>query len=206
MKDMLESIAKSPMALTAVVALTSLSLLGCSICGFSLRIDRPRPPERDFQMEDLFIDSTVFPEGWQVDSQGPHEACEASPLGSGCRAYAKEVDYEYKDNRHQAKETIYRYLSKDKAHRDFDKLLEDEFIVWEPQNQWVIPDALNIESSEAGRTYLACHEGFRGAECQLAAQYEEFVVVFSIDRQPLSDEQLMNILQAIDRQMVFYLH
>jgi hypothetical protein len=156
-------------------------------------------------MKDLFIDTAVFPEGWQSVGQGPRDACEASPLGSGCRAYAKEVDFEYEDKYHRANETIYRYLSEDKAHRDFDYLVEDEFIVRESEYPWMIPDALRFESFEAGRAYLACHEGFRGEECQLAAQYEEFVVVFSIDRQPLSDEQLTNILQAIDKQMALYL-
>ncbi len=185
----------------ALAMVLVLFVLACSALVLITRFTTSTLLQRDFRMADLFIEADSFPEGWTALGDEPDEACSASPLGSGCPTYGEEVSFWFRDNQHRATETIYRFQSPEEAGRGFDEVIEAEFLTWPEQEPWRVPRDLQLEPPGAARAYGACRMDVIGRECQLAAQYEEFVAVLFVQAEPLDDAELAAVVEAIDERM-----
>ena len=186
------------------IAIVALSLLSCSVCGITL--ENTPATVREFQLEDLFLPASSFPEGWRRSSDTPREACSASPLGSGCPTYGETLDYTDRYSEHRATETIYHFRIPDWAASDFDDVIELEFTSSQYAQPWQETSYPESLAPGATNSYLACREGPRGPECQFAARYEEFVVVLNIQTDGVGDSQLADLLLAIDERMTSFLY
>ena len=187
--------------ITLAVLFCFLSCL-CFINGIEFK--SPEFPERDFDWRVLFVETTELPDGWVLVS-GPYSACEASPLGSGCKTYGEYVRYQDENTYCNAKETIYHYMSVSRAYRDFDRLADDEFR--DSEHPWDTSIDFGFVSSCAEQIRIACQEdeSLSRSTCKFVAQYDEFIVVFDIDRKYLDDEQLVDIFGAVDGRIMSYL-
>ncbi len=187
-----------------ITAVILLSLLQCCCFGFSLDFKSPEFPERDFDWRILFIEATELSEGWELVS-GPYSACAASPLGSGCKTYGEYTSYQHRDTFCYATETIYHYMSASKAYRDFNRLANSEFR--DSRHPWDTSVGFDFVSAYAEQIRFACQEdeSLARSTCKFVAQYDEFIVVFDIDRKFLDDEQLVGVFRAVDSRIVYYL-
>ena len=191
------------------ILLISLTSAGCCQ-GWYLTFDRPEePPDRNFELEDLFLDASSFPESLGLkEINGPFEACEASPLGSGCRSYEAQIIF-YTFLMGQAYIEIHRYTSEKNASSDYGRLLNNEFSVDEFESEWIVPDKLPFHSDFADKTYFACHTSRSASECRYHAQYDEFNLmlnfVTSIDMDQLAYDDLGELLNLVDNRMHQYI-
>ena len=173
----------------------------CSICG--LRIGGP--PPRDFQLGDLFLPEASFPEDWGVMATDPYKACSVSPLGSGCPTYGERVTYTFSDGQHFISETIFHFSDAGTATVDFDDALSTEFLSWPDEESWKPLTNPPATFTHADQQYHACRNGPLGRECGLAAQYEEFVMIFMGRHALLDDSTLQLISREIDTRMTQYM-
>ena len=175
--------------------------------------DRPEAPYRDFDLEDLFIGQATFPEDWLVDPGGTDRACISAPLDSGCRSlYASIQFYNYgKFPGGGGFEEIHQYLNSKDAAADFPRLSESRFSLNNYMTEWVVPNQLKAVRISADQSRLACHMYGDREMCQMLAQYDEFIVIFHVDRRAvfpkgtfdlLGYSDLIRIVEAIDARMV----
>jgi len=161
-------------------------VLSCVAAAYlaGMRIN-PRPPEKSFDLEDLFLPSSALPDPWSRSSNAPSDACESAPLGSGCQSFrALYLAYPYlKVPGGGASQETHQYYSSADAIRDYLRL-EQGWFSYNPTfgTQWSVPVGLSFSSASASEFRLGCH--FHGSDesCQLVAQYDEFIVRFVIRR------------------------
>jgi hypothetical protein len=177
-------------------------MYACLLSGFYLDFSTPEYTKRSFSSDALFLDSNSLKEGWETEGNGPYEACSASPLGSGCLTYGEYKSYKSVDGTMHATETIYIFKNADHAERNFQELVEEEFIKWPDEPDWYeVNDLLSI-NTKADNEYLACITIGIVEDCQLASQYEEFVVVFRIRWIEHNEDLLYLFIANIDDQIV----
>ncbi len=153
---------------------------------------------REFELSDLFLQESSFPEDWGIIATDPHKACSSSPLGSGCPTYGERVTYTLHDTQKWVSETIFQFRDEVGASEDFDDALSSEFLAWPDEQPWAPAPDLPAQFPTASRQYIACRAGPIGRECGLAAQYEEFIIIFMARQAQLSDAQLTIVAAAID--------
>jgi hypothetical protein len=163
------------------------------------------PPPRNFQVADLFLPEESLPEDWNIHPTKPYEACSASPLGSGCPTHGERVTYTFRDTQQWVSETIFVFLDKGLAAQDFDDALSTELLSRPDEPPWEPIISPPVQFAHASRQHVACRTLPGGRECGLAAQYEEFVVIFMARPAHLDDSDLQFIVGAIDHRMVQFL-
>lgn len=196
-----------------VVALCLLACVGCMLLGNALR---ETPPEREFAIEELFIDASAFPSGWKADPAGPQVDTGQAPLGGGPMSIQQRVLFFYAEGTVKGKsigayEQIYRVASIKIATKEFER----QVTVWFPRGKywtpWERPTEVIFESSIADQFHIACAYDTAPPvfieECSFLGQYEEYLVWFSTDMSPdyMTYEDLEHVLQAIDERMAHYL-
>jgi len=187
------------------ILLISLISSSCSE-GWYLTYEKPEePPYRNFELEDLFLDTASFPKNLELkEITGPFEACESSPLGSGCRSYEAQINF-YTFALGRANIEIHRYTSEKKASADFSRLLNNEFTVNDFETEWIVPKELPFHSDFTDRSFFACHKSRSSTECRYHAQYVEFNLmlyfVSSLDMDQLNYDDLESLLSITDNRM-----
>ena len=188
--------------LSLLFVFLSVFLYACLFSGFYLDFSTPDYRKRNFSSDALFLDSSSLPEGWETEGDGPFEACSASPLGSGCLTYGEYKSYKSVDGNMHATETIYFFRNVDHAGRNFQELLEEEYLEWPDEPGWYEMNDLLSTTSRADNEYLACIPIGIAEDCQLASQYEEFVVVFRIRWFEQDRDLLYLFIENIDEHMI----
>jgi hypothetical protein len=186
-----------------VVALLAAGL-STTLCG-RLEFTRLSPPERDFELADLFLPASSFPPEWEIIADEPIEACSASPLGSGCPTYGEIAYYYFRPTDLWVTETIFHFLSTQRAKAGFRDAYGTEFLTWPDEQPWTEAPALAIHAPHATQLYSSCRETPVGRECGVAAQYEEFVVIFMARKVHLSNTDIALVVAAIDDRMSSFL-
>lgn len=196
-----------------VAALCLLTCAGCMLLGNALR---QTPPKRDFEIEELFIDISAFPSGWEADPAGPQVDTGQAPLGGGPMSIQRREFFFYAEGTVKgksvlAREKIYRMASVKVAAQEFER----QMTLWFPKGEywtpWNRPTELVFESSIADQSHVSCAYDTAPPvfieECNFLGQYEEYLVWFSTDMSPdyMTYEDLGHVLQAIDERMVQYL-
>ena len=164
-------------------------------------------PHRDFSVEDLLVDPSVFPSSWRLVAEGipPDQEEKWATEANGFSLDTGLPDLTPADL------SIYRYKSVRSASSAYDK--------WEPRNfnsssigaqtPWEAPPELPYESPTADKSRFACHISSitQTTICQFMGQYEEFLVIFytGFDGKHMTFADLQRILQAIDARMAHYL-
>jgi len=195
---------------TVLVAM--LCLLTCGGCGLLGNMLQEAPPEREFEIEELLIDASAFPPGWETDSEGPHIPAGQAPLGGGPMSLQRRVLFFHVcGGGGGAFEQIYRMTSVRGAAKEFER----QMTVWFPTRgywtPWEHPIEVLYERSVADRFHMACARDLArpdlAQKCHFIGQYEEYLVWFSTDMSPtfMTYEDLERILQAIDEQMTQHL-
>jgi hypothetical protein len=183
-------------------------LMLCTVAGCSAT---PTPKVRDFRIDDLLIDLSIFPSGWYVDSPPSHTTDSKGQVdgryiqfrSEGFVARSMHTVYQYRDSRTAA--YWYReYLPFGSAER---------------LTSWEVPSELPYESKVAAQFRFACadfrqnpgDDSERLRACLAAGQYDEYVSIFSISMSPddmaehIPYSYLERILKAIDERMAHYL-
>jgi len=175
------------------------------------------PTEREFAIEELFIDVSAFPSGWKADPAGPHIDTGRAPLGGGPETIQRWVLFFHAEGIVKGKsvgayEQIYRMANVKVAAKEFERRLTAWFPTGEYWTPWERPGDVEYQSPVADRFYLACASYGATPEtriqtCDMVGQYEEYLVWFSTDMSPdfMTYEDLERVLQAIDERMVHYL-
>ncbi len=160
------------------------------------------PPSRGFTAHELLIDETTFPLGWYAES--PFEL--AGPTVGKAEEYER-VGRSFYDHGNRAIQKIYRYGSDKQATQQFHQRRGQIFKSDQFTSEWITPEELTYQSSFADQFHLACATRSKYI-CQALGQYEEYIIVFSIDMIPYTNityADLERILQAIDERMIYYL-
>jgi len=186
------------------LTLVASALVVSSCTCFSLSFNRPRPPERDFALADLFLNSNDLPYGWHPLGE-PHATCSASPLGSGCPTYGEYLEFYSQDGNRRASETIYHFLSTDKSAKSFDQVVSDEFASSFLDQSWQEPMEIGLIDSGSSKSHLRCRQHANGLECKVALQHAEFITVFYILAGELTADEVSQVLKSVDQRVSRYL-
>ena len=168
----------------------------------------PLAPERDFAIEYLLLDLSVFPEGWYVNrSAGP------TPSGDGAILAEDSIEISYKANGpvlFTAMQEVYRFRSVEWAAQEY----RDQLPILFNNNSaamlttWELPNELPYQSLAAAQSHFACGQSEITNQwgCRFLGQYDEYLVIFStFIGEEMTYTDLDQILKAIDERMANYL-
>ena len=182
-----------------VLAITVTLLL--TACRF--RFWEPLAPERSFTPEDLLIDQSIVPPGWELTEP-------AFPVGDTlCTTECATIGFKVTDDESSIEyggHDVYRYLSTGIARRTFEKVYLAMARSLDPVSEWT------YQSQIAEQSHFGCGNmaGNVGVYCQWGGQYEEYIVVFGARVPPgevslANIEQMEEVVRAIDERMAEYL-
>lgn len=185
-------------------------ILVCMACGLLNCLLSEQLPQRDFEIEELLIDATVFPSGWRART--PRSPASA-PLGGQTSFERTTLSFHTTafGSDGVAVEEIHRYVSVKEAAREFKRVLPMEFREGEHWTSWELPEGFRYQSPYADRIQIGCaRETWEGVSiefCRMVGQYEEYVVRFSTKISPeyMTYLDFERIVQAIDERMGHYL-
>lgn len=196
------------------------AILACIGCGLLIYLCRSRLPERDFEIEALLIDASVFPTGWEADSEGPRSVeVPAAPLGSGAVPAIESRELSFIRRAHggsgEASQSVYRLSSRQQAAEEFLLRRKRWFSLGPYDTPWEMPPELAFQNLTAKQFYIACSRRGSIPVCAMLAQYEEYLIAFNADMSAYdSDLRLIpimtyadfrHIVEAIDQRMTYYL-
>lgn len=214
---------RSVVALLGILAITVLSCLvgrplansiyyEMSCDGFlmeALGIEH-HAPLRSFPIEDLLVDESVFPQGWQVggDPYDPEDRMPAEQI-----ALSFFPDMSRCPSSLVTGHDVYRFYGGARcADMGYRSKTPTWFARWQGYDPWTAPAQLSYRSPVANRFRLGCctRQGSSVQICQATGQYEEYVVRFHTSIDPERPEcmsfiDLKRILIAIDERMASYL-
>ncbi len=165
---------------------------------------------RNFKDTDLLIDQSVMPANWiLIDTDSSVE-----PEGQNSGAY---ITFQYENTPYniRGREKVFRYSDNVSAAWHY-KRLESYYFNNDSvhfSTPWESPDGFEFSSSLAKQSRFACAEDFgtsdnqiSGKFCSYLAQYDEFLVFFSITRElketsAITIEQITSIISSIDEKM-----
>ncbi len=193
----------------ALLCVLATSLLSCSNLALALTClgGSYRPPA--FPIEELLLDESVFPEGWQAGERtfDPRQRLPAEQIALGfyinwCPDASLGAGHE-----------VYRFFDGPRcAALGYQKQIPGWFAPTQAWGPWEVPAELPYQSPVADQFRFGCSvdQGSSVQTCEAAGQYEAYVVRFgtSIDREHpecMSFTDLERILKAIDERMAFYL-
>jgi hypothetical protein len=167
--------------------------------------------ERTFADADLLIEAHNMPEHWAVAEYSATTRDEEGQIsGAYISFYYTETAFFVRGG-----EDIYRYGSISRADRHYRRLEDSVFTPNIRQTVSVVPEGFTFSSITADQWRFACHEstfsptpefGNVRTICQFLAQYDEFIVYFTITTQ-VEDEamttidQVQSIIETIDQKM-----
>jgi hypothetical protein len=173
-----------------------------------LRITTGYPPPA-FPSEELLLDVSVFPEGWQA-YEGTYNPRERLPADQIARGYVRHDC----PRSTLADHSIYRFFEgENSAAAGYRQYIPIWFAPEEGWDPWSVPKELPYESPVAEEFRFNCQvQPESGAQtCQAVGRYEEYVVRFYVhmDSEPeypqcMSFADLEQILIAIDERMALY--
>lgn len=187
-----------------VLLLCLVILLGCGSA-----------PKRDFADADLLIDVHNMPENWAVAEYSETTRDEEGQIsGAHISFYYTETSFFVRGGEH-----IYRYRSTSRADRHYRRLEDYRFTPNIRQTVSVVPEGFTFSSITAAQWRFGCmyttfsptpEFGNGRTICQFLAQYDEFIVYFTIttqveDETMITIDQVQAILEAIDKKMSQYL-
>lgn len=186
-----------------LVGAISLCLLCFAAYGIFLWIQSLQPK---LVWEPLFIDESSFPSGWTKDQV--RNDCVSAPLDSGCDNYqAKVLGF---DNSHDADnwagEVIRYYDDKNAATKGFPEVQKMEFSQSSNATPFSTPEGLNYQSVAADQYSVGCQKytDVPISLCAMVAQYNRFIIIFSIRGHEVNPAELRRVFQAIDEKMRIY--
>lgn len=202
------------MALVVGLFLAGLSCFACrpflNSIWFEVTCTADRSPRRSFAPEDLLLDESQLPQGWEAAGEpyDPEERLPAEQTTVDFFMHAPTCPTSLKTGHY-----VYRFIGgagcADMGYRSETPLWFAPMPGWGP---WSASAELSYESTLADRFRLNCctRQGSNVQTCQAVGQYKEYVVRFhtSIDPQHadcMSFSDLEGILVAIDERMAFYL-
>ena len=192
----------------ALLCVLATSLLSCSNLALELTCLGGSYPPPAFPIEELLLDESVFPEGWQAGERtfDPRQRLPAEQIALGFYIHWCP------DASLSAGHQVYRFFDGPRcAALGYQKEIPGWFAPWEETGPWIVPAELPYQSPLADQFRFNCSTHQRGGQtCQAVGQYEEYVIRFqtSIDREHpecMSFTDLERILIAIDERMAFYL-
>ena len=167
-------------------------------------------PRRSFPIEDLLLDESVFPQGWEVGGEpyNPEDRMPAEQIALSFFADTSECPSSLITGH-----DVYRYYGGAScADMGYRSKAPTWFSPWEGYDPWRTPAELSYQSPAANRFRLSCctRQGSSVQICQATAQYQEYLVRFDTSIDPerpdcMSFADLGRILVAIDERMALYL-
>jgi hypothetical protein len=174
-------------------------MLGCTCVGVT--VDGGPVPTPPFPMEDLLLDESAFPEGWQA--QVPHDPPRTYGLplavtygspgrGGGIALYEVHVSRDPEEATGEYADAVSFWFRDDERH-----------------TPWTAPTELSCRSTTADQMRIGCHiqrEQSGTQFCQAVGRYDRYVVRFHTFMSPyMTFTDLERILVAIDERMALYL-
>jgi len=151
-------------------------------------------------IEELLIDDTLFPQGWNASSEGP-QVSPSAPFG-GIRSIDRTM-LSFDNTLVGATEQIERFRNSQEASNEFVNNRDFLFREIPTVGPYLVPEELPYQSSVADRYYFACTRPFPLLGCMYFAQYGPYIIQFHIgwDLDSMSANDLEKILNAIDENM-----
>lgn len=158
----------------------------------------PRAPQRDFSLETVLLDESVFLPGSKAGAITPIRDREGARVAIGRDIWGKKGF---------AGHDVYCYSSARRAAREFEYRKSVWFLPTEYSEPWVVTSGVSYQSPIADQFYLACSIEHAVPICQVLAQYEECVVRLKVDMFPefMTLDRLEQVLQTTDERMARYL-
>jgi hypothetical protein len=182
-------------------------LLAVSLCASC--VEGP-PPERGFRAEDLMLDASAFPKGWEAtgtgDIPGPI-AGQAHEYERVRRSFIGPVRSRI-GNMTGATQSVYRYGGTRTAAKKFEAKRKQFFKSDKFTPEWQVPEELTYQSVVADKLHLGCTYYSTRQVCRALGQYEEYVVMILVDVYPDSDvtyADFERILEAMEERITLYL-
>ena len=166
-------------------------------------------PSPAFPIEELLLDESVFPEGWQARERtfNPRQRLPAEQIALGfyidwCPDYSLGAGHQ-----------VYRFFDGARcADMGYRSTTPISFAPREGWGPWSVPVELPYQSPVADQFRFNCYsrQGSSVQTCQAVGQYREYIIGFHTDIDPehpecMSFADLERILVAIDERMAFYL-
>lgn len=165
------------------------------IAGVSCTLSNSKYPA----VEDLLLDISVFPPGWEPSSEEPSPDPSA-PFG-GIRSVDRTTLFFYSSYA-SAFEEIERYKEDRMASDVFDERKDFLFQEIAGLGPYTLPEELPFQSSTADASYFACVSPSYSVSkgCHYLARFGPYLVHFNIGWDPtfMTTKDLEAILQAID--------
>jgi hypothetical protein len=172
-------------------------LMVLTIACISSCISPSHPP-----VEQLLVDTSMFPEGWSVSQVGPRPD-PAAPFSR-----IKSVDrtsLSFYAPGGGAFEAIQRFENTREAKKEFARKKRQVFRLTDFNTPWEVPEELAYESPIADEFHYACswQLGASWPDCAYIARYGTYFVHFHTDMLPgyMSYTDLETIVEAIDERM-----
>jgi len=181
-------------------------LMVCTVAGCSAT---PTPKVRDFRIDKLLIDVSVFPPGWYV-YQDPKRYGED-------RAQEDDRYIEFRSMEDAATHSmhiVFQYRDDGAAAYWYAEYLPAEFESAFRLTPWETSDDLQYHSQVADQFRFACADfqftdgdSKRYTRCTAMGQYDEYVSVFFtyVSSDSITYADLERILKTIDERMAYYL-
>jgi hypothetical protein len=182
-------------------------LLGGSICACSLA----RQPAKEYPpIDQLLIDESAFPEGWEAGEPDWEHPPRAPWSGRTRMVEYIERDFQsLSGTRASARIVIQQFDNPQSAAKDYERELAIWFRDEEWRTPWAIPDSLEFESPQADQYRYGCSADHGQPECAFLAQYEVYNVRFTIryfSIEAIAYTELLPVFQAIDKRATFALN
>jgi hypothetical protein len=162
-------------------------------------------PAPVLEWERLFVAESIFPTGW--DKGEIWEVCISAPLDSGCDNYdARSVTYRRSENNY-AGETVRFYSNAEIAGAGYTEWFDVAYYKYPTTTEYEWPSAVKFESDVAEQVEIGCNQTIESGRraCVFLAQYDRFIVRFSMWNQEKIDYELFQaVISEIDRQMSVY--
>ncbi len=174
-----------------------------------------KAPVRPFATQELLFDPTVMPENWKLIELENNPVNEGQEDGSYITFQKSDTEFFAR-----AGEVIYRYYNREKAKQQYERFIglylekkARDLSDWKAPNNFLFNSAL----TKNWKFGCANHEEILNLDksetsviCKYIAQYEEFLVSFTIKKEADGQElikmdNIEKIIEAIDQQMINHL-
>lgn len=191
-----------------------LGMTGCmSVPSWPTATPISTPVIRQFELEELLLDASMFPFQCNLDGLPQEFTYEMRPGDTEEGFYAQ---FDCLGLEVRVNHAIYRSKDAQTAVNGYDDLLSSWFYNADRITPYEIPDWLQYQSSVADQFQFACADFYGGypavhsKRCAAVGRYEEYISALSIsmsDFSVLSDPavSLEQILSTIDEQTMLYL-
>jgi hypothetical protein len=189
-------LASSRLGLLGIVAALVTSALSC----VSITLDGGPVPTPPFPMEDLLLDESAFPEGWQAYTPYEPPGRFGLPIALTYSSCAPGGGIAVHD--------VYASWNPQKAAEAYADAVSFWFEDDDRHTPWATPAELACASTTADHLRIGCHvERESGTEfCQAVGQYDRYVVRFHTFMSPcMTFTDLERIRVAIDERMALCL-